>query len=94
MILSRRRALASEFYTPQVFAAPALDGGSSKRKIEVALFDLHTSKPSQSKGFLNGHGPWWNAGASHMNEAVPTFWISQQGLVSLVQEHRRFQCSG
>ncbi len=42
----------------------------------------------------NGHGPWWNAGASHMNEAVQTAWLSQQGLVSLVHEHRRFQRSG
>jgi len=42
----------------------------------------------------NGRGPWWNAGASHMNEAVPTSWLNQQGLVSLAQEHRRFQCSG
>lgn len=38
---------------------------------------------------MNGRGPWWNAGASHMNEAVPTCWLRQQGLVSLVQEHRR-----
>jgi RNA-directed DNA polymerase len=42
----------------------------------------------------NGHGPWWNAGASHMNEAVPNVWLRQQGLVSLVQEYRRFTCSG
>jgi len=40
-------------------------------------------------GATNGRGPWWNAGASHMNEAVPTCWLRQQGLVSLVQEHRR-----
>jgi RNA-directed DNA polymerase len=42
---------------------------------------------------MNGHGPWWNAGARHMNEAVPTAWLRQQGLVSLVQEHRRLMCS-
>jgi RNA-directed DNA polymerase len=42
----------------------------------------------------NGHGPWWNAGASHMNQAVPASWLHQQGLVSLVQEHRRFTLSG
>jgi RNA-directed DNA polymerase len=42
----------------------------------------------------NGRGPWWNAGASHMNEAVPTAWLRHQGLVSLVQEHRRFTFSG
>jgi RNA-directed DNA polymerase len=37
----------------------------------------------------NGRGPWWNAGASHMNEAVPTAWLRRQGLVGLVDEHRR-----
>lgn len=34
----------------------------------------------------NGRGPWWNAGASHMNQAVPTRVLSQFGLVSLVQK--------
>jgi RNA-directed DNA polymerase len=37
----------------------------------------------------NGRGPWWNAGASHMNAAVPTRWLTQQGLLSLIGEHRR-----
>jgi RNA-directed DNA polymerase len=37
----------------------------------------------------NGHGPWWNAGASHMNHAVPNRFFRQLGLVSLVQEHQR-----
>jgi RNA-directed DNA polymerase len=41
----------------------------------------------------NGRGPWWNAGAGHMNQAVPARWFSQQGLVSLVHEHRRLKCS-
>jgi RNA-directed DNA polymerase len=26
----------------------------------------------------NGRGPWWNAGASHMNRAVPTRYLSQR----------------
>lgn len=43
---------------------------------------------------MNGHGPWWNAGASHMSQSVPIAYLSQQGLVSLAQEHRRFTCSG
>jgi RNA-directed DNA polymerase len=34
----------------------------------------------------NGRGPWWNAGASHMNRAVPTRYLSQLGLVSLIQQ--------
>lgn len=38
----------------------------------------------------NGHGPWWNAGASHMNCAVPMGWFVQQGLVSLLVMYRSF----
>jgi len=37
----------------------------------------------------NGHGPWWNAGAQHMNQAVPTAVLRKWGLVSLIEEHRR-----
>jgi len=40
----------------------------------------------------NGRGPWWNAGARHMNQAVPTRALRQMGLVSLVEEHRRLAC--
>lgn len=39
----------------------------------------------------NGHGPWWNAGASHMNQAVPSRWLYQLGLVDVVQEWQRLQ---
>ena len=41
----------------------------------------------------NGFGPWWNAGASHMNQAVPTKTFDQMGLVSLVDQHRRLACT-
>ncbi|MGZ6249448.1 MAG: group II intron reverse transcriptase/maturase, partial [Syntrophales bacterium] len=34
----------------------------------------------------NGRGPWWNAGASHMNLAIPVTWLAQQGLLSLLDE--------
>lgn len=40
----------------------------------------------------NQRGPWWNAGASHMNEAYPKKWFSLLGLVSLLDSRRRFQC--
>jgi RNA-directed DNA polymerase len=40
-------------------------------------------------GAGNGRGPWWNAGASHMNLAVPLSAMHQLGLVSFVEEHRR-----
>lgn len=36
----------------------------------------------------NGHGPWWNAGASHMNHALPTRTLRREGLISLIEEHR------
>ena len=38
---------------------------------------------------FHDRGPWWNAGASHMNAAVPTKWLEQQGLLSLLPEYRR-----
>jgi len=37
----------------------------------------------------NGRGPWWNAGANHMNQAVPTRFLHQLGLVSLVHESQK-----
>ena len=40
----------------------------------------------------NGHGPWWNAGASHMNQAVPTRMLRRMGLLSFLDEHRRLAC--
>ena len=38
-----------------------------------------------------GRGPWWHAGAGHMNQAVPTRYLSQLGLVSLSQEAHRLE---
>ena len=32
----------------------------------------------------NGRGPWWNAGASHMNQAFPTAHFNSIGLVSIL----------
>lgn len=32
----------------------------------------------------NGRGPWWNAGASHMNEAFPKRYFDSLGLASLL----------
>ena len=39
----------------------------------------------------NGHGAWWNAGASHMNQALPAKYFTHQGLVSLMGTHQRLQ---
>jgi RNA-directed DNA polymerase len=40
----------------------------------------------------NQRGPWWNAGASHMNVAFPKSFFDRLGLVSLLATTRRLQC--
>jgi hypothetical protein len=39
----------------------------------------------------NQHGAWWNAGASHMNQAYRKRWFEKLGLVSLLECHQQFQ---
>ncbi|MDO9242774.1 MAG: group II intron reverse transcriptase/maturase [Rhodocyclaceae bacterium] len=41
---------------------------------------------------FNQRGPWWNSGASHMNQAFPKSFFDRLGLVSLLDTMRRFQC--
>ena len=38
-----------------------------------------------------GRGPWWHAGASHMNAAFPKSWFDTLGLVSLLDTVQRLQ---
>ena len=38
----------------------------------------------------NGRGPWWNAGAQHMNLAFPKSYFDRSGLVSLLDRHLCF----
>lgn len=45
------------------------------------------------KSSVNGHGPWWNAGAKHLRQALPTKYFTQLGLVSLVATHQHLQRS-
>jgi RNA-directed DNA polymerase len=59
----------------------------AKKLMKLGL-DRHRALTSA----YNGHGPWWNAGASHMNHAVPTRFFRNLGLLSLLEEHRRLQC--
>jgi RNA-directed DNA polymerase len=39
----------------------------------------------------NGHGAWWNAGASHLHQALPAAFFARLGLVSLLHEWQRLQ---
>ena len=45
------------------------------------------------KSAMNGRGPWWNSGASHMNEAFPKRYFDACGLVSLLGTLLRLQRS-
>lgn len=41
----------------------------------------------------NGHGAWWNSGASHMNASVSSDWLRGQGLLCLLDLHLSFGSS-
>jgi RNA-directed DNA polymerase len=43
------------------------------------------------KSAVNGRGPWWNAGAAHMHLAFPKSYFDRCGLLSLLEQRRRFQ---
>jgi RNA-directed DNA polymerase len=58
---------------------------------ELRRLGLDHERAKASAG--NGRGPWWNAGASHMNHTVKTSWLRKLGLLSLLEEHQRLQCS-
>jgi RNA-directed DNA polymerase len=45
------------------------------------------------KSAYNGRGPWWNAGAAHMNQAFKKSYFTELGLLSLMDRLRRFQCA-
>jgi len=48
-------------------------------------------KERAGKAAWNGRGPWWNSGASHMNEAYPKRYFDSIGLVALLDIQRKFQ---
>lgn len=50
-------------------------------------------KSRAKRAACNNYGSWWNAGASHMNQAIPISTLTQMGLVSLLHQHRRLKCN-
>ncbi len=77
--------------------------GWLRRKLRV-LYWRHWKKPKTRerklkqlgieaerawKSATNGRGPWWNAGASHMNQAIPTKYLRSLGLLSFMEEYQR-----
>jgi RNA-directed DNA polymerase len=53
------------------------------------LMRLGLSEATAWKSATNGRGPWWNAGAAHMNKAVPKTFFDRLGLVSLMDQLHR-----
>lgn len=61
------------------------------RESKMLAFGLDAQRAWKSS--VNGHGPWWNAGAKHMIAALPPKLFTQLGLVSLVATHQHLQRS-
>lgn len=59
------------------------------RARKLRALGLNDERARLSAG--NGHGPWWNAGASHMNRVLPAEYFATKGLVSLMGTHQRLQ---
>jgi len=52
------------------------------------LIALGLDRERARSSAFNGRGPWWNAGASHMNAALPTSYFRKLGLIGLMDEVR------
>ena len=59
----------------------------AKRLMQLGLNEKRAWNSAQ-----NGRGPWWNAGASHMNLAVPKKRFDRIGLISLVDYNHQLNC--
>jgi RNA-directed DNA polymerase len=55
------------------------------------LLQRGLAKAQALKSAMNGRGPWWNAGAAHMHAAFPKTYFDRCGLLSLLEQRRRFQ---
>jgi RNA-directed DNA polymerase len=60
------------------------------RARKLAAFGLDATRAHRSA--YSGRGPWWSAGAPHMNAATPAAYFTRMGLVSLLPTQRRLQC--
>ena len=60
----------------------------TKRLVQLGLGRERAKVSAQ-----NGRGAWWNAGASHMNQALPEKRFDKLGLISLVDYNQKLKCS-
>jgi RNA-directed DNA polymerase len=63
--------------------------GARQRRLRALGLDAERAWRSAT----NGRGAWWNAGASHLNQALPAAYFTHLGLVSLLREQQRLQCA-
>ncbi|HEX2335499.1 MAG TPA: group II intron reverse transcriptase/maturase [Hyphomicrobiaceae bacterium] len=77
--------------------------GWMRRRLRCVLWRQWKRRPTRAKRMMqrglteerawrsayNGRGPWWNAGASHMNDAFRAAFFANLGLPSLQTEHSR-----
>lgn len=65
-----------------------------RRHSRFKQLQKHGLEPERARRSAdNGRGPWWNAGASHMNQAITTRKMRDLGLVSFLEEFQRLKCS-
>jgi group II intron reverse transcriptase/maturase len=57
------------------------------------LMQRGLSEAKAWRSALNKRGPWWNSGASHMNQAYDTSYFTKLGLISLLNQFNRFKQS-
>lgn len=57
------------------------------------LIQRGLSEERAYKSAYNGRGPWWNSGASHMNQAFAKSYFTELGLLSLLSQFNRFERS-
>jgi len=53
------------------------------------LMKLGLPEVRAARSAFNQRGPWFNAGASHMNQALPKRYFDQSGLISMLQKLQR-----
>jgi RNA-directed DNA polymerase len=54
------------------------------------LNKLGLSEERAARSAFNQRGPWFNAGASHMNQALPKRYFDPFGLICMLQKLQRF----
>ena len=57
------------------------------------MMSLGLAKDRAWESAMNGRGPWWSSGASHMNACVTAAWLEARGFLTLLQQHHALEFS-